>query len=141
MSTSSDVPEAVSPSQSTEEASPPPQKKLPPGLRPYAKFELPTAEQMAAEESMNNCAVRTVLSLFMGAGLGAMFGVFMGTMDGAVSGSERECVQGECDGLSCGGAGLAARHLIKLLISSGRRAWTLMAAWPAISPSRTCGRL
>lgn len=94
MSTSSDVPEAVSPSQSTEGASPAPQKELPPGLRPYAKFELPTAEQMAAEESMNNCAVRTVLSLFMGAGLGAMFGVFMGTMDGAVSGSEGEYVHG-----------------------------------------------
>eukprot|EP00887_Chlorella_sp_A99_P001415 scaffold8.g1415.t1 len=32
---------------------------------------------------MNNCAVRTVLSCVMGAGLGVMFGLFMGTMDGA----------------------------------------------------------
>ena len=30
---------------------------------------------------MNNCGVRTVLSTVLGAGMGVMFGVFMGTMD------------------------------------------------------------
>ena len=30
---------------------------------------------------MNNCAVRTVLSTVLGAGMGVMFGIFMGTMD------------------------------------------------------------
>ena len=33
---------------------------------------------------MNNCAVRTVLSGVLGAGLGVAFGIFMGTMDTAV---------------------------------------------------------
>ena len=37
------------------------------------------------EEFMNNCAVRTGLSAVMGMGLGAMFGVAMGTFDTAVS--------------------------------------------------------
>lgn len=36
---------------------------------------------------MNNCAVRTGLSGVMGMGLGAMFGVAMGTFDSAVSDS------------------------------------------------------
>lgn len=87
MSTSSDVPEAVSPSTSGLEGETAPantEKKLPPGLRHYPRFELPSTEQLAAEESMNNCAVRTVVSLVMGGGLGAMFGIFMGTMDSAV---------------------------------------------------------
>jgi len=30
---------------------------------------------------MNNCGVRTVLSTVLGAGMGVMFGIFMGTMD------------------------------------------------------------
>jgi hypothetical protein len=34
---------------------------------------------------MNNCATRTALSGVMGLGLGVLFGIFMGTMDGAVS--------------------------------------------------------
>ena len=34
---------------------------------------------------MNNCAIRTGLSGVMGIGLGAMFGVAMGTFDTAVS--------------------------------------------------------
>lgn len=33
---------------------------------------------------MNNCATRTALSGVMGLGLGVLFGIFMGTMDGAV---------------------------------------------------------
>ena len=36
------------------------------------------------EEFMNNCAVRTGLSGVMGMGLGAMFGIAMGTFDTAV---------------------------------------------------------
>ena len=34
---------------------------------------------------MNNCAVRTALSGVMGLGLGVLFGILMGSMDGAVS--------------------------------------------------------
>ena len=40
--------------------------------------------QIAQEDFMNNCAVRTVLSGILGMGLGVAFGVFMGTMDTAV---------------------------------------------------------
>jgi import inner membrane translocase subunit TIM22 len=41
---------------------------------------------MAQDDLMNNCAVRTGLSCVMGAGLGVVFGVFMGTMDAAGGG-------------------------------------------------------
>lgn len=82
---SSDVPEAAVQILASDADNPePPKKPLPPGLRPYKRVDMPTAEQMASEEFMNNCAVRTVLSAVMGGGLGAMFGLFMGTMDGAV---------------------------------------------------------
>jgi hypothetical protein len=50
----------------------------------YKQLVLPTPEQMQQEDVMNNCGVRTVLSGVMGAGLGAVFGVFMVTMDAAV---------------------------------------------------------
>ena len=48
---------------------------------------------------MNNCAVRTGMSCVMGAGLGVMFGLFMGTMDGAVRmGAEGLLLRGSCLG-------------------------------------------
>lgn len=50
----------------------------------YKQLVLPSPEQIAQEDLMNNCGVRTVLSGVMGAGLGAVFGVFMVTMDAAV---------------------------------------------------------
>jgi hypothetical protein len=59
-------------------------KRLPPGLRTYRKVELPTPEQMAQDEFMNNCGTRTVLSAVMGSGLGVLFGIFMGTMETSV---------------------------------------------------------
>ena len=63
---------------------PPPRPSWPPPRRPkktYPQLQLPSPEQMAQEEAMNNCGVRTVLSGVMGAGLGVVFGIFMGTMD------------------------------------------------------------
>ena len=63
---------------------PPPRPSWPPPRRPkktYSQLQLPSPEQMAQEEAMNNCGVRTVLSGVMGAGLGVVFGIFMGTMD------------------------------------------------------------
>lgn len=74
-------------SSSTPAAAPaptPPRPSWPPPRRPkktYAQLQLPSPEQMAQEEAMNNCGVRTVLSGVMGAGLGVVFGIFMGTMD------------------------------------------------------------
>lgn len=50
----------------------------------YARVDVPSAEQIMQEEFMNNCAVRTGLSAVMGLGLGAMFGIAMGTFDTAV---------------------------------------------------------
>lgn len=45
------------------------------------------------EDFMNNCAIRTGLSGVMGLGLGAMFGVAMGTFDTAVSCSTLNCTK------------------------------------------------
>ena len=61
-----------------------PRPSWPPPRRPkktYPQLQLPSPEQMAQEDAMNNCGVRTVLSGVMGAGLGVVFGIFMGTMD------------------------------------------------------------
>ena len=82
------MPEAPSSSTETlhDAASDQPQKKLPPGQRKYKQMQMPTAEQIASDDFMNNCAVRTGLSGVMGSGLGLLFGVFMGTMDSSVSG-------------------------------------------------------
>ena len=57
---------------------------LPPGKKVYRQIVIPTPEQMMSEEFMNNCATRTVMSGVMGLGLGVLFGVVMGSMDGAV---------------------------------------------------------
>lgn len=81
----------ASTSEPAQDAASPPPPKLPPGRRPYKRVDIPSREQMMQEEFMNNCGVRTVLSAVMGAGLGVMFGIFMGTMDsaGAVSRAAR----------------------------------------------------
>lgn len=50
----------------------------------YTRIEPTTPEQLAQEDLMNNCAVKTVVSGVMGSVLGAAFGVFMGAMDTAV---------------------------------------------------------
>ncbi|KAI3436827.1 hypothetical protein D9Q98_006237 [Chlorella vulgaris] len=57
------------------------QSHLPPGRRTYRRLEAPTAEQIASEDFMNNCVVRTIMSAVMGGGMGVLFAVFMGTMD------------------------------------------------------------
>jgi hypothetical protein len=83
--TSDAVPEA--PIVNAAEESVAERKRLPPGQRTYRKVELPTAEQMAQDEFMNNCGTRTVLSAVMGSGLGVLFGIFMGTMETSVRNS------------------------------------------------------
>lgn len=60
-----------------------------PGQQPkpkkeYRKLEPVTPEQLAQEDLMNNCLVKTIISGVMGSGLGLVFGVFMGAMDSAV---------------------------------------------------------
>ena len=82
--TSEAVPEASVPDTKSANDE---RKRLPPGLRTYRRVELPTPEQMAQDEFMNNCGTRTVLSAVMGSGLGVLFGIFMGTMDTSVRNS------------------------------------------------------
>jgi import inner membrane translocase subunit TIM22 len=79
MSTSNDTGEVAS-----DAAPKTAEKPLPPGKRKYKRVDLPTAEAIAQEDVMNNCAVRTILSGAMGSVLGVAFGVFMGTMDTSV---------------------------------------------------------
>jgi len=84
----SPVPEApgAGPPPASNELPQEPKKKLKPGAPgKYRQVQLPTAEMIAQEDFMNNCAVRTVLSAGMGSLLGLAFGVFMGTMDTSVS--------------------------------------------------------
>ncbi len=66
--------------QASNSASQPKQKKK----KEYTRIEPTTPEQLAQEDLMNNCAVKTVVSGVMGSVLGAAFGVFMGAMDTAV---------------------------------------------------------
>lgn len=46
------------------------------------RLSVPTAEQIAQEDVMNNCFVRAVMSGVMGAGLGVVFGLFTAGMEG-----------------------------------------------------------
>ena len=62
-------------------SSPQPPQKQP---KVYKKLDPVTPEQLAQEELMNNCLVKTVISGVMGSALGLVFGVFMGAMDSAV---------------------------------------------------------
>ena len=68
-----------------EEAQTEPPAATQPARKTYKRVSIPTQEEQIQEDSMNNCAVRTVLSGGMGMVLGVVFGIFMGTMDGAVS--------------------------------------------------------
>lgn len=135
---SSDVPEAAVQIPVSDADNPePPKKPLPPGLRPYKRVDMPTAEQMASEEFMNNCAVRTVLSAVMGGGLGAMFGLFMGTMDGAVrlsSGGVRAggLWPGGAVLLAAGGEDPRTRPAIEAPLHAG------MTSSHSAAPARTC---
>ncbi len=81
-SSSSPVPSADPPSAD----SPPqqPASKVKP-KKEYRQIQMPTAEQIVQEDTMNNCAIRTVMSGVMGMGLGLVFGVVMGSMDAGVS--------------------------------------------------------
>lgn len=63
----------------------------------YQAVQVPTPEQIMQEDFMNNCAVRTGLSGVMGLGLGAMFGIAIGTFDTAVSiPSHKSCSKFVC---------------------------------------------
>ncbi len=66
---------------SAQPAAKPKKKRKPGSPNMYNRIEMPTPEMMASEDFMNNCAVRTIMSTVMGAGLGVAFGIFMGTMD------------------------------------------------------------
>lgn len=44
-------------------------------------LQMPTPEQLMQEEFMNHCAVRSVMSLVMGGGMGVLMGLVFGTMD------------------------------------------------------------
>ncbi|CAI7744748.1 unnamed protein product, partial [Closterium sp. NIES-54] len=46
-----------------------------------APFKMPTPEEMAAQEMMNHCGVRTVISGVMGGGMGVMMGLLFGALD------------------------------------------------------------
>ena len=73
--------ETLKPSTSEQAAISAPQPKK---RKEYQRLEPTSPDQLAQEDLMNNCAVKTVISGIMGAGLGLVFGVFMGAMDSAV---------------------------------------------------------
>ncbi|GJP56505.1 hypothetical protein CLOM_g15570 [Closterium sp. NIES-68] len=64
-------------------ATPPEASGGAPAEPPAAKapFKLPTPEDMAAQEMMNHCGVRTVISGVMGGGMGVMMGLLFGALD------------------------------------------------------------
>ncbi|GMH41057.1 hypothetical protein BSKO_08967 [Bryopsis sp. KO-2023] len=54
-----------------------------PAVQETAKrISVPTPEQIAQEDFMNNCIVRSVMSGVMGGGLGVVFGIFSASMEG-----------------------------------------------------------
>lgn len=77
---------------STSDAvSPDATKKKRPAEAPktYKKVEMPTPEQIALDDFMNNCAVKTVLATVMGGFLGATMGIFFGAFEPTMPGDEK----------------------------------------------------
>lgn len=67
-----------------------PKKKRPAeALKTYKKIEMPTPEQIALDDFMNNCAVKTVLATVMGGFLGATMGIFFGAFEPNLPGDEK----------------------------------------------------
>ena len=62
------------------------------GVSKTPGLQVPTPDQIAQEDLLNNCFVRTVLSGVMGGGLGLVFGLFASSMEGA-SGSMAPVVE------------------------------------------------
>ena len=50
---------------------------------------MPTPEQIALDDFMNNCAVKTVLATVMGGFLGATMGIFFGAFEPTMPGDEK----------------------------------------------------
>lgn len=74
-----------SPSTSTGEQPPKPQRQLSPyGTKQiYKQLELPNPMAIMQQDAMDNCAVKTVMSGVMGGMFGAAFGLFSASLDNA----------------------------------------------------------
>ncbi|KAK9852835.1 hypothetical protein WJX84_011726 [Apatococcus fuscideae] len=114
------------PEETTKEAAasqqPSPPVAQPPSRKTFKRVSVPTPEEQIQEDSMNNCAVRTVLSGGMGMVLGVVFGIFMGTMDGAGVGMEVAGAQKQ-----------TARQVMKeMLVTARSRSWTYAKGFGAM---------
>ena len=75
-------------------APPPPTPRPPPdplaerSLKQYSVVQLPTPEQIAQEDFMNNCGVRGVISVVMGGAMGAVMGIMFAGMEAPNMGAE-----------------------------------------------------
>ena len=95
--TSSDAPGPSQPAPAKEE------KKSFIGGTPfgktYAPVQVPTPEQMAQEDFLNNCAVRTIMSTVLGGGMGVAFGLFMGGLRDSMD--PVSCIRGRVFANAC----------------------------------------
>lgn len=75
--------EASEPPDQPQSDAKPPEGKERKKRKTYQQVQMPSPEQIMQEDFMNHCVVRTILSGVMGMGLGAVFGIAMGTFDTA----------------------------------------------------------
>lgn len=114
--------ESEAPSTSGAEGSAPPGSQGKP-KKQYKQLAMPSPEQMVQEDVMNNCGVRTVLAAVMGAGLGAVFGIFMGTMDTAAIG----------EGVGPPPENQTTRQVFRQMVTSTRmRMWSYMKGFTVV---------
>jgi|AntAceMinimDraft_12_1070368.scaffolds.fasta_scaffold102580_1 hypothetical protein len=59
------------------------------GPKTYKRVEMPTPDQIAMDDVMNNCGVKTVMATVMGCVLGAAMGIFFGAFEPMVPGDEK----------------------------------------------------
>lgn len=66
-----------------------PKKAAAQGPKKYKRVEMPTPDQIMMDDTMNNCAVKTVLATVMGSVLGAAMGIFFGAFEPMAPGDEK----------------------------------------------------
>ena len=59
------------------------------GPKTYKRVEMPTPDQIAMDDLMNNCVVKTVMATVMGSVLGAAMGIFFGAFEPMAPGDEK----------------------------------------------------
>lgn len=87
-------------------------------------LKVPSPEQIAQEDVMNNCFLRTVMSGVMGGGLGIVFGLFTSSLEGATGPMTPDATSVETR--------KAREVLAEMIRNTRRKSWSYAKAFAAM---------